>query len=65
MWVPTYWYESTPIQDCEPVFLMLKKIVVGGFCPALGFHLISWCSCVLLMCDDMFCFIAPVYYLYD
>ena len=25
------------------------------FSPDLGFHLKSWCSCVLLMCDDLFC----------
>ena len=25
------------------------------FSPELGFHLKSWCSCVLIMCDDLFC----------
>ena len=24
------------------------------FLPTLGFHLISWCSCVFLMCDGLF-----------
>ena len=25
------------------------------FSPKLGFHLKSWCSCVFLLCDDLFC----------
>ena len=60
-WVSAYWYESTLVQDCKQVFLILKKTIAGSFCPTLGFHLISWCSCVLFMCDDVFYFTAPVY----
>ena len=57
-WVPMYWYESTPIQDCKYIFFILKKktkmTTIGGFSPALDFHLKYWCSYVLLMCDVLF-----------
>ena len=56
-WVPTYWYESTLVQDCKEIFLLLKEDIDDSsrwFLPTLGFHLISWCSCVFLMCDALF-----------
>ena len=56
MWVPVYWYEFAPGQNYKQAFLILKKTAAGGFCPTLGFHLKPWCSCVFLMCDDLFYF---------
>ena len=57
-WVHAYWYESALVQDCKNIILYIKEDKYDNnrwFFPALGFHLKSWCSCVFLMCDGLFC----------
>ena len=56
-WIPACWYESAPIQDCNKFFFIIKRRQrwqQWWFFPTLGFHLKSWCSCVLIMCDGLF-----------
>ncbi len=49
--------ESALVQDCKHIFFLLREERDDNnmwFLPTLGFHLKSWCSCVLLLCDALF-----------
>jgi len=66
-WVPTYWYESTLVQDCKTFFLYIKHKSetksASGFFPHWfstlnpGVHVCSLCVILYSV------LIAPAYYL--